>query len=76
MHSNQRKSLYKIWLLYFFFGFSSVSFPLIVFVPTLIPFLDVLQVDAGIFQDPTIGEQKINFVATRLVFVKNTEVIL
>lgn len=30
-------------------------------------------VDAGIFQDPTIGGQKINFVATRLVFVKNTE---
>ncbi|XP_022798270.1 A disintegrin and metalloproteinase with thrombospondin motifs 12-like isoform X2 [Stylophora pistillata] len=30
-------------------------------------------VDTEIFQDPTIGDQKINFVATRLILVNNTE---
>jgi len=30
----------------------------------------------GIYQDSTIGNIKINFVVTRLVLIKNTEVIL
>ena len=60
---------------YFFVVVVVVVVVAVHFVLILITFDYISQVDVGIFQDTTIGDRKINFVATRLILINSDEVI-